>query len=136
MNRSPSVLVFNIHDPEKQTAIRLLSLRLGIRCLEVPPEGQGLTLEALLDGAVGGAPAAETPFTEEMMLLSSLPSDAFNTLLDTLRREGRSVRLKAVVTEHNRNWTASRLHRELSAEAEAMERQKKSLHTGAGKKRK
>ena len=44
------LLLFNIQDPEKKTAIRLTALRLGLLCREIPPERQGETLEALLAG--------------------------------------------------------------------------------------
>ena len=47
----------------------------------------------------------------------------FHGLLDKLRSTGQTVRLKAVVTEHNSSWSAVRLHRELLAEAAAMEKQ-------------
>ena len=56
--------------------------------------------------------------------MHALSQAEFHELLDILRREGQSVRLKAVVTEHNRKWTALRLHRELCAEEQAMQRWK------------
>ncbi len=120
------VLLFNISDEKKRTAIRLTGLRFGYEVQEVPPERQGCTLEQLLQGDAGkdGLPV----FGDEMMLMAGLSSPAFHALLDTLRENGMPVRLKAVATEHNRGWTAERLHRELLAEAQAMEKKKKSIH--------
>ena len=134
MNGSGTVLMFNISDPDKQAAVRLTALRLGVRCLEVPPGRQHQTLEALLAGREPESAPAGEPFSEELLVLAGLPSETFHALLDTLRREGQTVRLKAVMTEHNRTWPAARLYRELRAEAEAMEKRKKALHPSGRKK--
>ena len=45
-------------------------------------------------------------------------------LLDTLRREGVPVALKAVVTEQNKGWSAAALCRELRREHEAIRAQR------------
>ena len=135
MTPSGTILLFNINAPEKQTAIRLTALRLGLRCVEVSPAQQNRTLEALLTGQDTTSAPEGLPFPDEMLVLSGLSSEAFHTLLDTLRREGQTVRLKAVVTAHNRSWSAVRLHRELLAEAEALEKRKQSLHASPHKKR-
>ena len=119
------LLLFNIQDPEKKTAIRLTALRLGLLCREISPERQGETLEALLTGETADTALTEgEAFTDELLLMHALSQTEFHELLDTLRREGQSIRLKAVVTEHNKKWTVRRLHRELCAEEEAMKRWK------------
>ena len=71
----------------------------------------------------------------ELLLMHTLSQAEFHELLDTLRREGQSVRLKAVVTEHNRKWTAQRLHRELCAEEQAMQRWKQQNRNKTHKKK-
>ena len=130
------LLLFNIQDPEKKTAIRLTALRLGLLCREIPPERQGETLEALLTGkATDTAPVEGETFTDELLLMHALSQTEFHELLDTLRREGQSVRLKAVVTDHNKKWTAGRLHRELCAEEEAMQRWKQMTKNKKHKKK-
>ena len=130
------LLLFNIQDPEKKTAIRLTALRLGLLCREIPPERQGETLEALIAGeAADTAPAERDAFTDELLLMHALPQAEFHELLDTLRREGQSIRLKAVVTEHNKEWTAGRLYRELCAEEEAMQRWKQQTKNKKHKKK-
>ena len=130
------LLLFNIQDPEKKTAIRLTALRLGLRCREILPERQGETLEALLSGdAANPAQQEGEAFADELMLMHALSQAEFHELLDTLRREGQSVRLKAVVTEHNRKWTARRLHRELCAEEQAMQRWKQQNRNKSHKKK-
>ena len=130
------LLLFNIQDPEKKTAIRLTALRLGLRCREILPERQGETLEALLNGdAANPAQPEGEAFADELMLMHGLAQAEFHELLDTLRREGQSVRLKAVVTEYNRTWTARRLHRELCAEEQAMQRWKQQNRNKTHKKK-
>ena len=130
------LLLFNIQDPEKKTAIRLTALRLGLRCREILPERQGETLEALLTGAAANPAQQEgEAFTDELLLMHALSQAEFHELLDTLRREGQSVRLKAVVTDHNRTWTARRLHRELCAEEQAMQRWKQQNRNKSHKKK-
>ena len=130
------LLLFNIQDPEKKTAIRLTALRLGLLCRESPPERQGETLEELLTGGAADMAAAEgETFADELLLMHALSQAEFHELLDTLRREGQSVRLKAVVTDHNKKWTAGRLHRELCAEEEAMQRWKQQTKNKKHKKK-
>ena len=131
------LLLFNIQDPEKKTAIRLTALRLGLRCREILPERQGETLEVLLSGdAANPAQPDGEAFADELLLMHGLAQAEFHELLDTLRREGQSVRLKAVVTDYNRTWTALRLYRELCAEEEAMKRWKQQSQTKKQHKRK
>lgn len=125
------VLLFNIRG-DKLRRIRMLTFKLGLRCIEVAPEDFSRPLgelcgradEAVADGA-DEAPA----FGGEMLVMDGLSSAQFHGLLDALRRERAAVALKAVVTESNSRWSAARLYRELSAEYEAMEKLKgKSIH--------
>ena len=114
-----TLLLFNIHDEEKRTAIRLLSLRLGYSVQDVLPEQQNTKISELLSGA---KPAGQNPisFTDEMMVMSGFSSQDMHTLLDGMRNNGCPVRLKCIVTETNKSWTATRLHKELIAEDQAM----------------
>jgi hypothetical protein len=113
------LLLFNIHDEEKRTAIRLLSLRLGYSVLDVLPEQQSMKISELLSGA---KPVGQNliPFTDEMMVMSGFSSQDMHALLDGMRNNGCPVRLKCIVTETNKSWTATRLHKELIAEDQAM----------------
>lgn len=120
-----TILLFNIDDIQKKTAIRLIALQYGIRWVDVPQDQYNQTLEALLTGKSSAVIKCNTPFQDEMMVMNGLAREAFHTLLDTLRIEGKSVRLKAIVTEHNRKWTALRLHQELIAEEAAMTKTRK-----------
>ena len=125
-----TVLLFNIDDADKKTVIRLMALRYGIRWLDVAQERQNQTLEALLTGKTSGITHCKTPFQDEMMVMHGLSQEAFHTLLDTLRKEGKSIRLKAVITAHNRKWTALRLYQELIAEEAAVLKRKNNNWSG------
>jgi len=113
------LLLFNIHDEEKRTAIRLLSLRLGYSVLDVLREQQSMKISELLSGA---KPVGQNliPFTDEMMVMSGFSSQDMHALLDGMRNNGCPVRLKCIVTETNKSWTAVRLYKELAAEDQAM----------------
>ena len=116
-----TLLLFNIQDEAKRSAIRVLSLRLGFNVLDVLPEQQNLKISELLSKEKpSGFNLA--PFTDEMMVMSGFPSKDMHALLDTMRNNGCPVRLKCVVTDTNRSWTAARLHKELSAEYLAMQK--------------
>ena len=112
-----AVLLFNISDVRKKAVIRLLAYRYGIRLRDVNPEQQNMTIDQLLNDPEAISASCQNPFQDEMMVMHDLSKEAFHALLDALRREGKSVKLKAVVTGHNRKWTALRLHQELLAEA-------------------
>ena len=116
------VLLFNV-GAEKKKKIRFLLVKLGAACREVPPGDFGKTLGELTGR--GGAPAADEaaePFSGEMLVMDGFDSTRLRALLDGLRRVKAPVALKAVVTEQNLLWSASRLHAELAAEHEAMKR--------------
>ncbi len=136
MTAMGGVYLFNITDTEKRTAIRLTCLRLGVLCREVPPEMHGRSIEDILTGTAESGEAGEKEsFREEMMLMHALSRDTFQELLDTLRQNGQTVRLKAVVTDFNRKWTPARLCRELSAEDAAMRSRRQQIHRYPKKKK-
>ena len=124
-----TLLLFNIQDERKRTAIRLLSMRLGFDFRDVQPEQQNVKIIDLLSGTDERNPVL-APFTDEMMVMHRFPSQDMHTLLDTMRNNGCSVKLKCIVTETNKSWTASRLYRELAAEEQAMNQRKKAIKNG------
>lgn len=77
----------------------------------------------VLCGMEGSFPADEGEkdvFHDEMMVMQGLNSNQFNKLLDTMKRNRCSILLKAVVTDTNAGWSSVCLHKELSAEYEAL----------------
>ena len=120
-----AVLLFNIRDVRKKAVIRLLAYRYGIRLRDVDPEQQNMTIAQLLKDPEVKSTPCQDPFQDEMMVMHDLSKEAFHALIDALRREGKSVKLKAVVTGHNRKWTALRLHQELLVEAMTVSKKRK-----------
>lgn len=113
-------LLLCIHT-EKERALRLsfLAMSLGIRVRLVKEEELGQSLAALCGLEEGGA-AAPAPVGEEMLVMAFFPDGLLDRFLAALRHSGLGpVRLKAVLTEHNRAWTCAQLYSQLSAEAAA-----------------
>lgn len=116
----PTLLLCNI-PAEKMGVLRLLSVRLGLKLTAVPPERQGLTVEALVNGDTAEG-AADDSFAEEMLVLCGVGAGAMNLLLAELRRRHVPIALKAVMTPTNAAWTVQQLHAELCREREAIEK--------------
>ena len=120
----PEILLFNINSPEKHAAIRLIALRLELRCRAIPDEMQSCTIRELLYSQ--SQPSGQPVFTDEMLIMYALPASIMHEFLDELHRHGQFVRLKAVVTETNISWTAAQLHNELLSEEEAVAKWKQN----------
>ena len=121
------LLLFNIFDEEKRTAIRLMSVRLGFAFRDIPPENQNLKIHEILTKTEADE-VQGTPFEDEMIIMHRFQPGDMKMLLDHMRVGCGPVKLKCVVTETNREWTATRLHDELLREAEAMNRLKQHVH--------
>ena len=124
------VLVYNVSDPQKNLAIRLELARLGAAVREVEAGELTHPIGYLLGypGYAPGLPGAVEPFREEMLVMDGLRGETLSRFLDGLRAHGASVALKAVVTEHNLNWSSLQLYRELYREHQQMSAGKKSVH--------
>lgn len=126
------VLLYNI-SADKLKKIRVILLRLGLQGRVVTEEEFALPV-GQLTGVEGLSPAetsqegSEESFREEMLVMCDLPSPVFSAFLNALRQNRCPVALKAVLTETNAGWSSARLHRELAAEHEAMQKAAKSVH--------
>ena len=117
----PKALLFNITG-DKKKKLHFLLMQYGITAVEGRIEDCGRPLCELL-GKSGGRPAAtlDAPFSGEMLVLDGLDPQQFHGILNGMQMLQATVTYKAVTTEHNLNWTAARLFRELEAEHAAME---------------
>ena len=116
------VLLFNFTDEGRRKKMKAALFRMAIPSQEVPLERQGETIGAIL-GLMGfpeEEKTEEVPFQEEMIVMHELAPRQFNGFLDGLKQNGTRVALKAVVTEHNVNWSAAQLYRELVQEHAAL----------------
>ena len=127
--KPPAMLIYNI-DEDKKKKLKRLAMRLKIRVREVKKEELGQTLSALCaEGELSAPEYLGEGFPEEMMLMAYFPQGMVNALLNGMRREQiPTIRLKAVLTEHNSLWTLLSLHDELEKEDEWFRRNKTPMH--------
>ncbi len=119
----PKALLYHLNaDTETGRALRVVLLTQKILTLTVREEQTGETVGRLAssNAAAADAPAPESPPQEAFMLLCALGDRQLDRLLAAMRRAGVSVPYKAVLTEHNRDWTFCRLVTEVVREHEAM----------------
>lgn len=107
---------------EKSRIIKAIALQHGFRIRVVKPEEAGLSVGALADlpGAASTGKGSIKPIEAEMLVLCNVPQASFHSFLSQLRAKEVPVTLKAVVTEHNKGWTLSRLYENLEEEHRAM----------------
>ena len=119
----PKVLLYHL-DPDTETgrALRGVLLAQKIFTLTVTEAQAGETVGRLVstNAAAHDAMAPEAPPQEEFMLLCDLGDRQLDRLLAAMRRAGVFVPYKAVLTEHNREWTLCQLIAEIVREHEAM----------------
>ena len=137
-----TVLYYNPGRPETMKHVAMMKsvlVRMGVRIRNIGPEqvlekvGYLAGMEgyeaaggsAGADGADGertGAGPGELPvIPEEVMVLKQFSSQRLDMLLSGLRGAGvPRIALKAVLTEHNSDWTFYHLYQELKEEHETM----------------
>lgn len=132
-----NVLLYNI-GKDKLPKIQFILFKLGLRARQVSPTEYAHPI-GYLAGIEGYEPVQDAPgkpFPGEMLVMAGLSSQQFSAFLNALRQNRCTVALKAVLTETNAAWDSQRLHRELSAEHEALQKvkpgdaEKKSAHRG------
>lgn len=124
----PMILVFNI-PADKLSKLRFTCMRLGIQVCPVETADYGQTIGALCGMADRtDAPAPEETFTEDMLVMANFTQQLANRLLAALKQGRLPIRLKAVVTPTNAHWNPVELHRELTAEREAIAKGKEAEH--------
>ena len=120
-------LLLCIHmDQARLMRLSMLALSHGISVREVKEAEWGQSLAALcgLEPQKGRAPAVRV--SEEMLVFAFFPDFLLDTFLSDIKRNHvEPVRLKAVLTPHNRHWNCARLWAELSQEAFVLSASKK-----------
>lgn len=115
------------YTPEKSDADRLLKgvlVRMGVRIRNITPEQTGEKVGALagLPGFAEQENATEAPvIPEKLLVLHGFGQQRLQGLLAALRKaKVPPIPLKAMVTEHNADWTLYQLYQEIRAEHEKM----------------
>lgn len=128
---SPTILVFNVPG-DKLSKLRFTCMRLGIQVRPVDAVDYGQTIAALCGMAERtDTPAPEETFSEDMLVMANFTQQLANRLLAALKQARLPIRLKAVVTPTNAQWNAVQLHRELTAEREAIAKHQEAQHDNA-----
>lgn len=113
------VLLFNIEDG-KGIKIKNLCRKLYIETQEVDKAQFGCQMGYLLGMSDDATVQQDADFDDEMLYLVDIDGGMLNLLLSQLRKNKATVALKAVKTDTNLGFTAFELHREISAEREAL----------------
>ena len=119
----PKVLLYHLDaDTETGRALRAVLLAQKLFTLTVTDAQTGETVGRLAstNAAAHDASAPETTPREPFMLLCDLGDRQLDRLLAAMRRAGVYIPYKAVMTEHNRDWTFCQLVAEVVREHEAM----------------
>lgn len=133
-----TVLYYNPGKPETMKHVAMMKsvmVRMGVRIRNIGPEQVLETVgylagmdgflaagDMLSDAASDGVSDGGLPvIPEEVMVLKQFSSQRLDQLLMNLRKAGvPKIALKAVLTEHNSNWTFYHLYQELKEEHEIM----------------
>lgn len=121
---SGKLLLFGFDTLPAVLAVEAAAGPLGAEVVPVGKSDYNKTLAALAgldDDPVAALPYAGGPLGGRMLVLCGL-EDRLEELLPALAGAGAGPEcLKAVLTPHNRSWSALRLHQELLRERQAME---------------
>ena len=110
------ILMFAFHDLSVVVAVNKAMAELGVEVLPVMPKDYNKPLQSLLEQDCVGEDDTGAPLGGPMLVLSGL-TERLDTVLPALQKAGAGVScLKAVLTAHNRKWTARQLYGELLRE--------------------
>ena len=113
------VLYYNPSPAPHVAKLKSVLVRLGVRSKYIGPEQVNQTV-----GYLAGLPGFEAQVTEalpvipeEVLVMKNFTSSRIDALLFGLRKAGvPKIALKAIITEHNCNWTFYQLYEELRKE--------------------
>lgn len=115
------VLLINIDD-KKGIRIKNICRKLYFGYDDIEKADFGHTLGYLLGESDDDSVTAGEDFDDEMLYLVDIDGGMLNIFLAQLRKEKATVPLKAVRTDTNTGFSVYALHRELSAERDAIAR--------------
>ena len=118
-----SILAYNF-TPERLGALRLICMMLKVQLRPVPREALTQPV-GYLAGVPGVEPSAESytgdEAREEMLVMCGFMRSDLDRLLAAIRKSKlQSVKLKAMLTQHNALWSGVELLKELAQEHEYM----------------
>lgn len=124
----PTLLTYSLM-PSVQLLVESLCRNLGIRCVPVPPEKQGLSLGALL-GLLPEQPGGKA-VPGAMLVMAFFDGKLLNDFLEAYRAMGiPPISHKAMLTLTNTVWTAEALYENISREMAAVRQSGKKKQEG------
>lgn len=122
----PVILLYNFQNEERTHKIRRYLQKSGVDIREVTPV-DFLHPLGYLFGLPGFEPCPRfnmgESFSDEMMVMKDFSSTQLNAFLQFFRDNGlESVALKSVLTPVTTHWNSLELHKELTAEHQAMKK--------------
>ncbi|MEG1074749.1 MAG: DUF3783 domain-containing protein [Ruthenibacterium sp.] len=119
-NAAPLALYYNLPSDSAAALCAVLDdFSIAARVISAADLARPVGTLAGVGGKIGTA-FVGTPPDAELLLLANFEDALLNQLLDALRAKGVAIGLKAIVTKHNRTWTALALITELLREKAAM----------------
>ena len=116
-------LLLCVHmESAKLMRVSFAAMALGIQVKEVRKDQWGQTVGALCGLDQENPKAPTGTIKEEMLIMAFFPNNLMDAFLKELRSSGCAVRLKAVLTSHNRAWPLSFLYQQLLAEAASFQK--------------
>ncbi len=120
------VLYYSPGDRARESKIKAVLVRLGIRIRNISPE----QIHEQVGVLAGVRKTQEDQKTEknadgifeEVLVLCNFTETSLNRLLRELRKSHVLVDLKAVLTEENSSWTFLKLYRELQKERDLLQK--------------
>lgn len=116
------ILLFGFEDLPTILDLQKAVAGAGVEVVPVGRSDHGRTIGALAGLDSPKAPAYTGPAIGGRMLVLCVPMEEVQALLPLLNGAGAAGCLKAVLTPHNRNWTAAALYAELAREHREMQR--------------
>lgn len=116
---TPYVLLYNLQN-SKGAKIKMICHKLNIGFKSVEKSEYSLKISDLLNHQEPEETLENNDFSDEMLLLAHFNNQLLNTFLKNLQSSKVPVALKAVLTEHNSQFTSIELHNEISEEHKAL----------------
>lgn len=115
----PTLLMYNLQN-QKGAKIKMLCHKKHIAFKSVDKSLYNCKILDLLSGENTPRENPSEDFSDEMLLFADFNNQLLNDFLKSMNTSKSYVALKAVLTEHNGNFTSIQLHNEISAEHNAL----------------
>lgn len=121
------ILIYNL-SPQKDAQVKMLCRKMLLQARSVEKDEYGCTLGYLLGLTDDDTKEDGEDFDDAMLYMDGV-GGMLSLFLDQLRRKKIRIPLKAIRTDTNIGFSSYELHRELCAERDAIEQNRKAHDT-------